>query len=314
MKKALVTGGAGFIGSHVAEALLEAGCLVTIVDDLSSGSLDNLPAQAEFHKLDIRSPRVGELIDKKKTDVIFHLAAQIDVRKSVRDPLFDADVNVLGSLRLLEWCKTFGVGKFIFASTGGAIYGEQDYFPAAEDHPCRPVSPYGIAKLTIERYMFFYHYEYGLNATALRYANVYGPRQNPYGEAGVVAIFTEKMLKGEQAYIWGDGLQTRDYIYVGDIARLNRLAMDISGFNIINAGTGIETDVIAIFETIRALTGSSLSRVHRPPAAGEQRRSSIDAGYAQTLLGWKPEVELQEGLKRTVAFFKESHAKKPVSM
>jgi UDP-glucose 4-epimerase len=300
----LVTGGAGFIGSHVADALIAEGHKIWIIDDLSSGVPDNLPAGAEFLHCDVRDPKVGALIRSCRFDAIYHLAAQMDVRKSVRDPLFDLQVNIGGSVQLLEWCREYGVKRFIFSSTGGAIYGEQDYFPAREDHPTRPVSPYGVAKLSVERYMFFYHTEYGLNATALRYANVYGPRQNPHGEAGVVAIFAGKMLKGEQALVNGDGLQTRDYLFVSDVARLNLLSLSLEGFNILNAGTGVETDVVTLFDELNRLTGSKTRRSHRDAAVGEQRRSSIDASLALRKLNWKPEIGLEEGLAQTVEFFR----------
>ncbi len=300
----LVTGGAGFIGSHVVDALMEAGHRVWIVDDLSSGCLDNVNPAAEFHHLDIRDERVGKLFEAVRFDVVFHLAAQMDLRKSVRDPLFDLQVNINGSVQLLEWCREFGVRRFVFSSTGGAIYGEQDYFPADECHPTRPISPYGVAKLSVERYLYFYYNEYGLNATILRYANVYGPRQNPNGEAGVVAIFAGKMLAGEQPFINGDGLQTRDYIFVGDVARLNVMALGQDGFEIINAGTGIETDVVTLFDLVAHQVGSGFQRMHKPPAAGEQRRSVIDSRYALARIGWQPEVTLNEGLRQTVDYFR----------
>lgn len=306
--RALVTGGAGFIGSHVADALIAAGHTVTIVDDLSTGFRENLPAQAEFHHLDIRDEGVAGLFWTNHFEAVFHLAAQMDVRRSVRDPLDDMQINIAGSLRLLELCRHHKVDRFIFASTGGAIYGEQEVFPAAEDHPARPLSPYGVAKLSIERYLYFYHHEFGLNGVALRYANVYGPRQNPHGEAGVVAIFCGKMIAGEQAYIWGDGLQTRDYVYVSDIARANIAMPALNGFHIINLGTGIETDVVTLFETINGLAGSRCRREHKPPAPGEQRRSSIDAGLANNLLGWEPKVGLDEGLAQTVEYFRRKQA------
>ena len=216
-----VTGGAGFIGSHVADALVAAGHRVLIVDDLSSGRKENVPKDSELHVLDVRSEEAGQLLVDRKVEVLVHHAAQMDVRRSVADPLFDAEVNLLGLLNLLEAARGGSLKQVIFASTGGAIYGEQDEFPADEHHVARPLSPYGVAKLACERYLFFYHSEYGLDVTCLRYANVYGPRQNPHGEAGVVAIFSRRLLDGEEAVINGDGLQTRDYVYVDDVVRAN---------------------------------------------------------------------------------------------
>jgi UDP-glucose 4-epimerase len=224
--KILVTGGAGFIGSHVVDAYLELGHEVVVVDNLSSGSIENLNPKAKFYKMDIRDSDIEDLFKNEKPDIVNHHAAQMDVRKSVEDPIYDADVNIIGSLNLLQNCIRYGVKKFIFASTGGAIYGEQDYFPADEEHPTRPLSPYGVAKLTVEKYLYFYKEVHGLNYVVLRYANIYGPRQNPHGEAGVVAIFTSKMLKGEQPVINGDGFQTRDYTFVGDVVRANVLALN----------------------------------------------------------------------------------------
>ncbi|HZY10966.1 MAG TPA: NAD-dependent epimerase/dehydratase family protein, partial [Bacteroidota bacterium] len=221
----LVTGGAGFIGSHVADACISSGHSVFIIDDLSMGKREYLNSNAKFLKMDIRDEKVREVFQKEKFDVLIHHAAQMDVRKSVDDPLFDASVNIVGTLNLLENCRSSGVRKFIFASTGGAIYGEQDYFPADETHPVRPCSPYGVSKLSIEKYLNYYHVVYGLNYICLRYANVYGPRQNPHGEAGVVAIFTSKMLSGDQPVINGNGKQTRDYVYVEDVVRANLSAL-----------------------------------------------------------------------------------------
>jgi UDP-glucose 4-epimerase len=302
----LVTGGAGFIGSHLADTLIEQGHQVAIVDDLSTGSRNNLPPKAEFHHLPIQSPDVEQIFRQGRFDVVYHLAAQIDVRISVREPVADVQVNVAGSVALLEHCRRHSVSRFIFASTGGAIYGEQEVFPATEDHPTWPISPYGIAKLTVEKYMYFYSKEYGINAIALRYANVYGPRQNPFGEAGVVAIFSRKMLDRQEAFINGDGLQTRDYVFVGDIIRANLAALKLEGYHTINIGTGTETDVLTIFDTLNQLTGANQPRRHRPASGGEQRRSSIDPSLAADLLGWKPQVDLEDGLSRTVDYFRTS--------
>lgn len=301
----LVTGGAGFIGSHVADALINAGLEVTIVDNLSTGVKENLPSKALFIEQDICEPDIENVFKEGNFDAVYHLAAQIDVRVSVRDPLYDIRVNVAGSVGLLDLARRFGVNRFIFASTGGAIYGEQEDFPASETHPVNPISPYGVAKLAVEKYMYFYHNQYGMHTIALRYGNVYGPRQNPLGEAGVIAIFCHNMLAGDQPYINGDGLQTRDYVFVDDVVRANTAALGLDGQHVINIGTGIETDVVTLFDKLNELTGDrGFERKHRPGAEGEQRRSVIDPTLAGRILGWSPEVGLTEGLEKTVNFFK----------
>jgi UDP-glucose 4-epimerase len=302
--KILVTGGAGFIGSHVVDAYLELGHEVVVVDNLSSGSIGNLNPKAKFYKMDIRDSDIEDLFKNEKPDVVNHHAAQMDVRKSVEDPIYDADVNIIGSLNLLQNCIRYGVKKFIFASTGGAIYGEQDYFPADEEHPTRPLSPYGVAKLTVEKYLYFYKEVHGLNYVVLRYANIYGSRQNPHGEAGVVAIFTSKMLKGEQPVINGDGFQTRDYTFVGDVVRANVLALSYEKSDVFNIGTGIETDVNTLFQKLKQLTGANCDEFHGPAKPGEQRRSVISYEKIYKTLGWKPMTSLDEGLRLTVEFFK----------
>ncbi|MCS7230345.1 MAG: SDR family oxidoreductase [Candidatus Kryptonium sp.] len=300
----LVTGGAGFIGSHVVDAYIQLGHNVIVVDNLSTGSIENLNPKAKFYQIDIRDDKVEEVFKDEKIDIVNHHAAQMDVRKSVEDPIYDADVNIIGSLKLLQFSIKYGVQKFIFASTGGAVYGEQDYFPADEDHPTRPLSPYGVAKLTVEKYLYFYKEVHGLNYVILRYANIYGPRQNPHGEAGVVAIFTSKMLKGEQPIINGDGLQTRDYTYVGDVVRANVLALDYEKSDVFNIGTGLETDVNTLFYKLKSLTGATCDEIHGPAKPGEQRRSVISYQKIYKAMGWKPEISLDEGLKLTVEFFK----------
>ncbi|MBD3275828.1 MAG: NAD-dependent epimerase/dehydratase family protein, partial [Candidatus Marinimicrobia bacterium] len=302
--KILVTGGAGFIASHVVDAFIEDGHDVVVLDNLITGNRDNLNPKAKFVELDIRDKKVKELFAQEKFDVVNHHAAQMDVRKSVEDPQFDADVNVMGSLNLLEMCKTNDVKQFIFSSTGGAIYGEQDYFPADEKHPQRPLSPYGITKLSLEKYLYYYKEIHGLNYFILRYANIYGPRQNPHGEAGVVAIFSQRMLKDDQPVINGDGKQTRDYVYVGDVVRANVAALGREESDVVNIGTGKETDVNELFRKIREYTGKTdIPEEHVEAKAGEQRRSVIDNSKARQLLGWQPQVELAEGLQKTVAFF-----------
>ncbi|MDI6767139.1 MAG: GDP-mannose 4,6-dehydratase [Bacteroidota bacterium] len=302
--KILITGGAGFIGSHVVDACIEAGHSVVIIDDLSTGDIENVNEKATFIQMDIRDETIDRLFDTHKFDVVIHHAAQMDVRKSVEDPSFDASVNILGTINLLENCKKFGVKKFIFASTGGAIYGEQDYFPADEQHPVSPLSPYGIAKLAVEKYLYYYNAVFGLLYICLRYANVYGPRQNPLGEAGVVAIFSNKMFSGQQSIINGDGKQTRDYTYVADVVRANMLALDYDKSDIFNVGTGIETDVKTLFNLIRKYTGSNCNERHGDAKKGEQQRSVLDYSYIQKVLGWKPTISLEKGLEMTVEYFR----------
>jgi UDP-glucose 4-epimerase len=300
-----VTGGAGFIGSHVTEAFLAAGHRVLVIDDLSGGRRENVPKEAELHVLDIRSPEAAKLVETGGVGVIAHFAAQMDVRRSVADPVFDASVNILGTLNLLEAARKGGVRQVLFASTGGAIYGEQDFFPATEDHPARPVSPYGVAKLSVERYLFFYHVAYGLDATCLRYANVYGERQNPHGEAGVVAIFLDRLLAGQTPTINGPGLQTRDYVHVSDVVRANVAALGRPGFHIYNVGTGIETDVNELYDEIARSVGSDAKAAHGPAKPGEQQRSVIDAALGRRELGLPVPIPLAQGLERTAAWFKE---------
>ncbi len=302
--KILVTGGAGFIGSNIVDAYIQAGHDVVVVDDLSTGRKENVNPKARLIKVDIQDAGLEKVFEGTKFDVINHHAAQMDVRRSVADPKFDASVNVLGMLNLLELGKKYGVGKVIFSSTGGAIYGEQDYFPADEQHPLRPLSPYGITKLATEKYLFYYKAVYGIQHVILRYANIYGPRQNPHGEAGVVAIFADKMLKGEQPVINGDGKQTRDYVFVGDVVRANLLALAHTISDIFNIGTGVENDVNTLFRIIKKSTSSSCEEKHAPAKMGEQLRSVIDSSKAKKILGWIPTVSLEEGLEKTVQYFR----------
>ena len=241
---------------------------------------------------------------RERPEVLCHHAAQMDVRRSVADPVFDAQVNLVGLLNLLEHGRQNGLQRVLFSSTGGAIYGEQDVFPAPETHKTEPVSPYGVAKLASEKYLFFYSVAYGISYAALRYGNVYGPRQNPHGEAGVVAIFAEKLLRGEQPIINGEGLQTRDYVYVGDLVRANLAALTAEFSGPVNLGTGIETDVNTLFHHLRTLSGASVPEQHGPAKPGEQLRSVIDSRLAQRVLGWRPQMSLEDGLRETVAFFR----------
>ena len=302
--KILLTGGAGFIGSHLVDAYIAAGHEVTVVDNLSSGVRDQVSPRARFVQLDIRDAALGDLFRQEKFDVVNHHAAQMDVRRSVADPGFDASINILGGLNVFEHARATGARTVIFASTGGAIYGEQEEFPATEEHPTRPLSPYGVGKLTSEKYLFYYREVFGMNSVMLRYANIYGPRQNPHGEAGVVAIFCNKMLAGQQPVINGDGRQTRDYTYVEDVVKANLLALDVKGSNIYNVGTGIETDVNTLFRSLKNLLDPSCREEHAPAKAGEQMRSVVSAQKIQNELGWKPKVMLAEGLKKTAEYFK----------
>jgi len=302
--KILVTGGAGFIGSNIAEALLEKKSEVVVIDDLSTGKLENLPKGAKFYQHDISEPVIDKIFEREKFDLVFHLAAQMDVRKSVADPINDAGINILGGINLLQSSIKHAVKKFIFSSTGGAIYGEQDYFPADENHPLRPVSPYGISKLSFEKYLYFYNVQYGLPYVALRYANVYGPRQNSHGEAGVVAIFCEKLLRGDKAFVNGDGLQTRDFVYVGDVVKANLLSMTHPESGEFNVGTALETDINTIFEKICSAIGSSQARINREAMPGEQSRSVISYDLIKKSMGWRPSVSLDDGIAETVKFFK----------
>lgn len=305
--KVLVTGGAGFIGSHIVDRLVLEGHDVVVVDNLSTGKERNINKAAHFYKVDILHPKVEKIIKKEKPEVISHHAAQMDVRRSVADPLFDAQVNILGLVHLLEYAVKYGTRHIIFASSGGAVYGEQSQFPATEQHPTFPVSPYGISKLAGEKYLFFYKQNSGLDYTTLRYANVYGPRQDPFGEAGVVAIFTQKMLRNEQAVINGNGMQTRDYVFVDDVVEANMMAIHARPVHTdtFNVGTGKETSVNQLFKILQSLTDSPLKEIHGPEKRGEQVRSSLDFSRIHKFLDWEPKVPLKIGLEKTVNYFRE---------
>jgi len=302
--KILVTGGAGFIGSHVVDCYVAAGHDVLVVDNLCTGKRENLNPKARFHQLDILDAQTAELIRDERPDVLNHHAAQMDVRRSVADPLFDARTNVLGTIALLEAARQAGVRKVLFVSSGGAVYGEQETFPAPETHTTWPVSPYGVSKRSGELYCHFYLAEYRMPFVAFRYANVYGPRQDPHGEAGVVAIFSGKMLRGEPITVNGDGKQTRDYVFVGDVARMSQLALQREATGPVNIGTGVETDVNQLAGTLLEVSGSRSEVRHGPAKSGEQRRSVVDVRRAADVFGWRPEVSLRDGLARTVEFFR----------
>ncbi|MFQ5601876.1 MAG: NAD-dependent epimerase/dehydratase family protein [bacterium] len=302
--KILVTGGAGFIASHIVDAYVDQGHEVVVIDNLSSGKEENINPKAKFYKMDIRDEKVDDLFAQNQFDVVNHHAAQMDVRRSVADPAFDAQVNVLGTINLLQSSVKHKISKFIFSSTGGAVYGEQEYFPADETHPTWPISPYGITKLTCEKYLFYYKEVFNLPHVIFRYSNVYGPRQSPHGEAGVVAIFSKLLLNGEQPTINGSGKQTRDYVYVGDLVRINVMALAHDRSDVFNVGTSVETDVNELFHLLNRFTDAGKEEFHGPEKAGEQLRSCILCKKAEDLLGWKAEVDLNAGLQKTVEFFR----------
>ncbi len=303
--KVLVTGGAGFIGSHVVDRLLQEGHDVVVVDNLVTGKRKNVPKAVQFYKLDIENHKLERIFRNERPSVVFHLAAQMNVRRSVEDPMFDAQVNVLGTLNVLEQASKHGARKVIFSSSGGAIYGEQLAFPAPETHITQPLSPYGISKLCGEHYLSYYHRLSGIQVVSLRYANVYGPRQDPEGEAGVVAIFIQKMLRGEQAVVNGNGRQTRDFVFVEDVVESNLMAMGPSVEGVYNVGTGIETSVNDLYKIVVELTKVDFKEVHGPAKRGEQARSVIDSTKLHRDLGWEPKVDLREGLRRTVEYFRD---------
>jgi len=297
--RALVTGGAGFIGSHITDAVIDAGHTVTVIDDLSRGRREQVNPAATFVALDITSPELAAAFADAHPDVIFHAAAQIDVRESVRDPLHDADVNVVGTVNVLSAAVDAGARRVIFASSGGAIYGDTDVIPTPEEHPCRPESPYGTAKLCGEAYGGTFSRQAGLEFVGLRYANVYGPRQDPHGEAGVVAIFATRLVHGQAVVINGDGTQTRDYVHVHDVVRANLAAVD-GPTGVYNIGTGVDT----LYRMLAAASGVNAVARHGPAKSGEQRRSCLDTTAARERLGWKATVTFADGVLSTVEYFR----------
>ena len=303
----LITGGAGFIGSSIADAYRDAGHDIVIVDNLSTGVLENVPKGAAFYQMDIRDEGLTDIIEEHDIDIINHHAAQIDVRRSVDDPRYDLSVNVLGSLNVIEAALRHGISRFIFASSGGAGYGEQEYFPADEQHPIAPCSPYGITKVTVERYLHYFHLVSDLQYTVFRYTNVYGPRQNPHGEAGVVAIFCDKLLSGQDPVINGDGMQTRDYVYVDDVVRANLLALEMESSDTFNVSTNRETTVNEIFRVLNAAAGEPAEEKHAPAKPGEQQRSVCSYDKLRKHTGWEPMISIEDGLARTFAWFRERY-------
>ncbi len=302
--KILVTGGLGFIGSQVVDRYVAAGHEVVVLDNLSTGKPHNLNPQATFYEVDIRD-RAGvlALFEREQPEVLNHHAAQVDVRRSVADPVYDAEVNILGSLNLLEAARMHGTRKVIYISSGGACYGEPLYLPCDEAHPVNPLSGYGATKHTVEHYLFLYRENYGLDFTVLRYPNVYGPRQDPYGEGGVVAIFSHYMLHDRPVTIFGSGEQQRDFVFVGDCARANLLALDAGSGGIFNLGSASAISINELFGALRAITGYGRDPIYGPAKVGETFKIYLDASKAKAELGWTQEVSLEEGLRRTVAFF-----------
>lgn len=300
----LVTGGAGFIGSHVTDLYIKNKQRVVVIDDLSSGTRKNVNPQAVFYKEDIRKKGIFTIIKKEKIDILNHHAAQIDVRKSVEDPVFDTKINIEGSLNIFEACRKNKIKKIIFASSGGAIYGDTDILPTPENLTSfKPSSPYGVAKLAVEYYLQYYLLTHRIPSIALRYSNVYGPRQDPYGEAGVVAIFSQIMIAGKQPIIHGDGKQIRDFVYVSDVAQSNVNAVEKDFVGAVNIATGEGTSVNKLFSLLLDITKSKSKEVHGPAKVGEQRRSVLSIKLANKVLDWHPHTKLRNGLKKTVAFF-----------
>ena len=302
--KILVTGGAGFIGSNLVDKLIELGHQVVIIDDLSSGKKEYINPQAKFYQMDIAAPKVSEIFAIQKFDYVFHLAAQIEVAKSVLDPALDNRVNVLGGLNILDNCYKNKVQKIIFTSSGGALYGEAEVIPTPEDYPTNPLSPYGIHKLTFEKYLNYYYKVYGQPYTVLRFANVYGPRQYKGGEAGVVSIFIDKAVNGRESIIYGDGLQTRDYVYVADVVAALIKAMAVDYVGALNISTGVEKNLLDITAAIGVALGKNMAVKYAAAKLGEQRRSCLDNKKAAEILDWQPQMVLEDGIKATITWSK----------
>jgi len=302
----LVTGGAGFIASHISESYLKEGHQVVIVDDLSRGKEENIPQGSNFYRLDILDRQLEEVFARERPEVVNHHAAQIDVRKSVEDPILDAKTNIVGTLSLLKWAHRYGTRQVIFASSGGTIYGEEGTLPFSEDAPPRPESPYGLSKYVGECYLELYRALFGLDSVILRYSNVYGPRQDPRGEAGVVAIFCQNILDGKPVTVFGDGTQTRDYVFVSDVVEANLLALKAKGSHVLNIATQMETSVNELIHFLGDFSTQPLPRTDAPARSGELQRSCLAIPLAQATLGWRPKVLLQEGLKETFRWFQQA--------
>ena len=305
-KTALVTGGAGFIGSHLVDRLLKEGHKVAVIANLSTGKLKNLNSGATFYHVDITHPSVQDIFQREQPDVVFHLAAQISVSESTKAPVHDGEINVIGTLRLLEAVRRSGIEKFIYSSTGGALYGDPTVNPCAEQTPIIPLSPYGLSKYLAEQYVELYHRLHHLNYSILRYGNVYGPRQDPHGEAGVVAIFSRAMLEGKQPKIFGEGDQERDFVYVDDVVDANMCVMTKGDCAAYNIGTGQGTNVNYIYESLRHITKYKWDAEHRTARPGEVYKMRLECKKAYDELGWAPQVSLEEGLERTAEFFRKA--------
>ena len=305
-RKALVTGGAGFIGSHMVDRLLKLEYDVVVIDNLSNGKIKNLDSAAVFHHTDITQPAMADIIQREQPDLVFHMAAQTSVTQSTQDPIADTNANVLGTLRVLEASRRVGVEKIIYSCTGGALYGDPETIPVTDDAPIAPVSPYGMSKWMAEEYLDFYYRQYRLRYTSLRYGNVFGPRQDPHGEAGVIAIFSQAMLEGKQPQIFGDGTQERDFISVFDVIDANLAAIERGDGKAMNVATGVPTSVNRMFELLQGITGYKWDPLHAPQRAGEVYRIALDWSQAAQVLGWSPKISLEEGLQMTVDYFKKS--------
>jgi len=294
--KILITGGAGFIGSHIADALVDKHEVI-IVDNLSTGKLDNINKKAKFYLFDIRDLNLSKIFEIEKPQAVIHNAAQINVRSSVENPLNDADINIIGSLNIFENCRKFKISKVILASSGGTVYGEQKYYPADENHNTEPICPYGIAKLTLEKYLYYYG-TYGIKYVSLRYSNVYGPRQDGSNEVGVIAIFAKRFLNNQEVEINGDGNQTRDYVFVGDVVDANIKALTGNVTGEFNISTGIETSVNELFELFKSISNKNIKAIYKPAKTGEQLRSCLSFNKARDVFGWQPKIKLINGLKK----------------
>ncbi|MFH1521943.1 MAG: NAD-dependent epimerase/dehydratase family protein [archaeon] len=304
-EKILVSGGAGFIGSNIIDALIEVGHKVVIIDNLSTGFRKNLNPEAKFYEVDIRDKKVEEIFARERPEVVIHLAAQIDVRASVRNPVFDSEVNIGGTINLLENCVKYKVRKIIYSNTGGALYGriEEGSLPVNEKCPVELLSQYAVSKYSVEHYLYLYNKNYGLDYTSLRYSNVYGDRQNPEGEAGVIAIFINNMKKNENPIIFGDGKQTRDYVYVKDVVKLNLLALEKGNNEIFNIGSGKQVSVLDIFDSLKELLSFKGNPIFKPERLGEIKYIALDSTKALNELGWKAETDFSDGIKKTLDYY-----------
>ncbi|MCX8147366.1 MAG: SDR family oxidoreductase [Candidatus Woesearchaeota archaeon] len=314
--KVLITGGAGFIGSHIADLLIEKGYDVVIVDNLVTGNKENINKKAKFYKIDITKKGLRKVFEKERPDFVIHEAAQVNVRKSLSNPIFDAESNILGTINVLECCKDFKIKKTIYSSSGGACYGEPQYLPCDEKHPLNPICHYGVSKHSAEHYFYLYNFLYGIDYIILRYSNVYGPRQDPKGEAGVISIFLERIKNNKEPLIFGDGEQTRDYVYVEDVAYSNLIALEKDTKNakhrIFNIGTGKETSVNEIFRLIKEETGTKINARHIEAVPGEVKRVCLDISLAKKELNWIPKTDLREGIRKTVGWFNRKLSIKPL--